>query len=121
MNLNGDKPNNVVIDSNKVNKGSNDPFFMSENNTYDGLCETYAKLNQTTKLLKKLKLYNTKYLYNRNDIYYFVLKVDNQTIFKSLKTSHLTYAYNQIMIISFLMIMCCLMGKNLILNIERIE
>ena len=55
------------------------------------LWETFEKLNQTEKLLKKLSLYNQKYLLNRNGIYYFVIRLNESIIFKkSLHTSNLT-------------------------------
>ncbi len=55
------------------------------------LWETFDKLNQTEKLLKKLSLYNEKYLLNRNGIYYFVIRFNESIIFKkSLHTSNLT-------------------------------
>lgn len=37
-------------------------------------------------------LYNTKYLYKRNKTYYFVIKINDCVIKKSLKTDNLTYA-----------------------------
>lgn len=56
------------------------------------LSETYVKLKKTTRLLKKLGLYTTKYLYKRNDIYYLSLKIDDIVVKKSLRTNNLTYA-----------------------------
>ena len=55
--------------------------------------ETLEKLNQTEKHLKKLNLYNTKYLLLRINTYYFVIRLDKSTIYKkSLHTSNLTFA-----------------------------
>lgn len=62
------------------------------NHTYNILCETFGQLKKTEKLLKGLNLYNEKYLLCRNGIYYFVLKVNNQVLKKSLKTNNITYA-----------------------------
>jgi hypothetical protein len=56
------------------------------------LCETFGKLKQIGKLLKQYNLLNTKYLYLRNDTYYFVLKVKNRVFKKSLKTDNYIYA-----------------------------
>ena len=77
------------------------PFVRTTYNTqetpylsvFQTLCETNGKLKQIEKLLKKHSLYNTKYLLNRNNIYYFVYRFDKYTVYKkSLHTSNLTYA-----------------------------
>ena len=65
---------------------------MPINRTFPELCETFGKLKQIGKLLKQYNLLNSKYLYLRNDTYYFVLKVKNMVIKKSLKTDNYIYA-----------------------------
>jgi integrase len=60
---------------------------------FDTLWETFEKLNKTEKLLTEYSLYNTKYLLLRNNVYYFVIRLDNKTTFKkSLHTVNLTFA-----------------------------
>lgn len=60
---------------------------------FQPLWETNEKLKKIEKLLKEYSLYNTKYLLNRNGIYYFVYRLNKSTIYKkSLHTSNLTYA-----------------------------
>jgi integrase len=63
-----------------------------KNHTSETLWETYEKLKTIEKLLKKLNLYNTKYLLCRNGYYYFTLKIKDSVYKKSLKTTNLTYA-----------------------------
>ncbi|PNV82955.1 MAG: hypothetical protein C0627_07850 [Sulfurimonas sp.] len=65
---------------------------MPINRTFPELCETFGKLKQIGKLLKQYNLLNSKYLYLRNNTYYFVLKVKNRVIKKSLKTDNYIYA-----------------------------
>lgn len=68
---------------------SQTPLFTA----FQPLCETFEKLNQTEKLLKKYNLFNTQYLLHRNSIYYFVLRIDKKTVYrKSLCTSNLIFA-----------------------------
>ena len=63
-----------------------------KNRAFPELCETFGKLKQIVKLLKQYNLLNSKYLYLRNDTYYFVLKVKNKVFKKSLKTNNYIYA-----------------------------
>jgi hypothetical protein len=65
---------------------------MPINRTFPELCETFGKLKQIGKLLKQYNLLNSKYLYLRNNTYYFVLKVKNRVFKKSLKTDNYIYA-----------------------------
>jgi hypothetical protein len=65
---------------------------MPINRTFPELCETFGKLKQIGKLLKQYNLLNSKYLYLRNNTYYFVLKVKNKVFKKSLKTDNYIYA-----------------------------
>jgi len=63
------------------------------NTHFQPLWETFEKLNKIEKLLKEYSLYNTKYLLNRNGMYYFVIRVDKSTVVKrSLHTNNLTFA-----------------------------
>ncbi len=57
------------------------------------LWETFEKLNLIEKQLKRLDLYNSKHLYKRDNIYYFTLRVDSNTVIKkSLRTSNYLHA-----------------------------
>lgn len=60
--------------------------------TFNPICETYEKLKLIEKQLGRMNLLNNKYLYKRNSIYYFSIKLNNQTIKKSLQTTNFVYA-----------------------------
>jgi hypothetical protein len=60
--------------------------------TSNPICETYEKLKLIEKQLGRMNLLNNKYLYKRNSIYYFSIKLNNQTIKKSLQTTNFVYA-----------------------------
>ncbi len=62
------------------------------NSDFSGLSETFGKLKKIEKLLKKSNLLNNKYLYKRNDIYYFCIKINNQVVKKSLYTNDFLYS-----------------------------
>lgn len=59
---------------------------------FPSTCETFVKLKKVRNFLTKLNLLNTKYLYKRNDIYYFCVKIDNQVIKKSLFNNDYVYS-----------------------------
>ncbi|KIM09935.1 MAG: hypothetical protein KU29_01400 [Sulfurovum sp. FS06-10] len=62
------------------------------NTDFQPLCETFGKLNLIEKQFKKFNLLDDKYLLKRNNVYYFVLRLNNTTIFKkSLKTNNYLY------------------------------
>ena len=63
-----------------------------KNQTFKPICETYEKLKLIEKQLGRMNLLNNKYLYKRNSIYYFSIKLNNQTIKKSLQTTNFVYA-----------------------------
>ena len=89
------------LGSGAARRGGSSPLIRTTLYTYETplntyfqpLCETFEKLKQIEKLLKKLQLYNQKYLLNRNGMYYFVMRVDKSTVVKkSLHTNNLTFA-----------------------------
>lgn len=60
---------------------------------FQPFCETFEKLKQIEKLLTLHQLYNTKYLLLRNDVYYFVIRLNKKSVYrKSLHTNNLTFA-----------------------------
>ena len=54
----------------------------------EGSCETYVKLKKVEKLLRKYGFLNNKYLYKRNNTYYFSIKIGNQVLKKSLHSDN---------------------------------
>jgi integrase len=51
-----------------------------------------VKLKRVRNQLETLGLLNSKYLYKRNDIYYFCVKIDNQVVKKSLFNNDFIYS-----------------------------
>lgn len=89
------------LGSSALRREGSSPFIRTTTNIqqtpiksdFNNLCETFGKLKKTEKQLRKLNLYNKKYLLLRNHIYYFVIRLDKSTIYKkSLHTSNLTFA-----------------------------
>jgi len=67
------------------------------NRDFQPLCETYEKLKKSEKLLKKLGLLDNKYLLKRSNTYYFVIKINNSVIKKSLHTSNFVYSNSEVL------------------------
>ena len=60
---------------------------------FQDIWETSEKLNIIEKQLKRLQLYNSKYLLKRKSTYYFVIRINKTTIVKkSLYTTNYTFA-----------------------------